>query len=119
MASKILVLGLCALARFAIAHGDHHHEEENTQEPFIGWTKEDLDAKWGTDVSLTMMPLGRCPLMEFHSGDSVASRHSPILSTNGVCSSQKRNMTSLYLVVHSTQRCPTDLALDLAPERYA
>ena len=29
------------------------HEHENTagtQEPFIGWTREDLDAKWGTDV---------------------------------------------------------------------
>ena len=31
------------------------HEQEDlssTQEPFIGWTREDLDAKWGTDVRL-------------------------------------------------------------------
>lgn len=53
MALKTLMLSLCALAHYHVtAHGDHHqHDEvENTNEPFIGWTKEDLDAKWGTDV---------------------------------------------------------------------
>lgn len=49
MALKVVALGLCALSSFAIAHADHHHEEEQVQEPFIGWTREDLDAKWGTD----------------------------------------------------------------------
>lgn len=53
MFTKALLLGLCALTGLANAHGDHHHEEEDTQKPFIGWTREDLDAKWGTDVSPT------------------------------------------------------------------
>jgi agmatinase len=40
------------LLRSAAAH-DHHDEIAHTQEPFIGWTQEDLDAKWGTDVCST------------------------------------------------------------------
>lgn len=48
--TKLITLGLCALAGLSIGHGDHDHEEEHLQEPFIGWTREDLDAKWGTDV---------------------------------------------------------------------
>ncbi|KAK3623221.1 hypothetical protein LTR56_021701 [Elasticomyces elasticus] len=36
-----------ALAALAAAHAGH--EDAGTQEPFVGWTKDDLDAKWGTD----------------------------------------------------------------------
>ena len=35
--------------------GHAHHDTEDPQEPFIGWTREDLDAKWGTDVSIATM----------------------------------------------------------------
>ncbi|KAF2486829.1 arginase family-domain-containing protein [Neohortaea acidophila] len=42
-------LVLCAAAvGLTHAHAGHDHVEDTT-EPFIGWTKEDLDAKWGTD----------------------------------------------------------------------
>ena len=44
-----LIHALLALSGLAIGH----EAEDSTgyQEPFVGWTKEDLDAKWGTDVS--------------------------------------------------------------------
>jgi hypothetical protein len=39
----------------AAAHGQHEHDHVvDTKEPFIGWTQEDLDAKWGTDVCLQL-----------------------------------------------------------------
>ena len=42
---------LQAVATFAALTAAHEHAEHvETQEPFIGWTQEDLDAKWGTDV---------------------------------------------------------------------
>ena len=41
--STLFTVGLVA------AH--EHDEAAGYQEPFVGWTKEDLDAKWGTDVS--------------------------------------------------------------------
>lgn len=47
--TSALVGGLSGLVA---AHG-HHDGLAETQEPFIGWTQEDLDAKWGTDVSPT------------------------------------------------------------------
>lgn len=49
LAAAILASGLL---EFGTAH-DHHETIVNTQEPFIGWTQEDLDAKWGTDVGIT------------------------------------------------------------------
>jgi hypothetical protein len=36
------------LTAAVVAHD--HGDIANTQEPFVGWSKEDLDAKWGTDV---------------------------------------------------------------------
>ncbi|RMX95625.1 hypothetical protein D0868_11629 [Hortaea werneckii] len=33
--------------------GHAHHDTEDPQEPFIGWTREDLDAKWGTDYGFS------------------------------------------------------------------
>ena len=44
-------LAATALAGFVQAHV-HAEAAETQQEPFVGWTKEDLDAKWGTDVGL-------------------------------------------------------------------
>ncbi|SMY20722.1 unnamed protein product [Zymoseptoria tritici ST99CH_1A5] len=46
-----LLASILALSTLTTAHGDHSHdhEPEDPQKPFIGWTKEDLDAKWGTD----------------------------------------------------------------------
>ncbi|EME49276.1 hypothetical protein DOTSEDRAFT_143108 [Dothistroma septosporum NZE10] len=41
-------LAIFAAAALTAAHGNHHVSEE-TQTPFVGWTKDDLDAKWGTD----------------------------------------------------------------------
>jgi hypothetical protein len=39
----------------AAAHGQNEHDHVvDTKEPFIGWTQEDLDAKWGTDVCLPL-----------------------------------------------------------------
>ncbi|KAM0723051.1 hypothetical protein Q7P37_001250 [Cladosporium fusiforme] len=44
LAAAILSGGLSSLV------GAHdHHSEESYAEPFVGWTQEDLDAKWGTD----------------------------------------------------------------------
>lgn len=45
------MLTLGWLSSLASAHA--HAEAADTKEPFVGWTKEDLDAKWGTDVCLT------------------------------------------------------------------
>jgi agmatinase len=37
------------------AHDQHEHDHVvDIKEPFIGWTQEDLDAKWGTDVRLSL-----------------------------------------------------------------
>jgi agmatinase len=49
LAAAVLAGGLLGSAS---AH-DHHDETVNSQEPFVGWTQEDLDAKWGTDVCST------------------------------------------------------------------
>lgn len=49
LAAAVLAGGLL---RSGAAH-EHHDEAVKTQEPFVGWTQEDLDAKWGTDVCLT------------------------------------------------------------------
>lgn len=43
------LLAILAAVTLTGAHG-HHDVEEETQEPLVGWTKDDLDAKWGTDV---------------------------------------------------------------------
>jgi agmatinase len=51
LATAFLASGL---VKFGIAH-DHHEEIIQTQEPFVGWTQEDLDAKWGTDVCSTTL----------------------------------------------------------------
>ncbi|KAK4636821.1 Guanidinobutyrase [Fulvia fulva] len=42
------LLAILAAVTLTGAHG-HHDVEEETQEPLVGWTKDDLDAKWGTD----------------------------------------------------------------------
>lgn len=45
LAAAVFSSGLWSLA------GAHdHHSNEGYAEPFVGWTQEDLDAKWGTDV---------------------------------------------------------------------
>ncbi|KXL44099.1 hypothetical protein M433DRAFT_918 [Acidomyces richmondensis BFW] len=38
---------LFALSRLTASH--KHDETIDSKEPFVGWTKDDLDAKWGTD----------------------------------------------------------------------
>lgn len=53
MASKTLLLGWIACVSLIAAH-EHHRATGDEQQPFIGWTQEDLDAKWGTDVSTTI-----------------------------------------------------------------
>lgn len=45
----MIVLVSLALASVAAAHAGHDHTVDS-QKPFVGWTQEDLDAKWGTDV---------------------------------------------------------------------
>ena len=45
-----LIQVLWAFNALTLAHEDGSNI--GYQEPFVGWTKEDLDAKWGTDVSL-------------------------------------------------------------------
>ncbi|TKA79366.1 hypothetical protein B0A55_02850 [Friedmanniomyces simplex] len=47
MHSLVLAAALTALSGLATAHSGA--EAADTQEPFVGWTKDDLDAKWGTD----------------------------------------------------------------------
>ena len=42
------VLLTCLAYHTALAH--EHDETDAYPEPFVGWTQEDLDAKWGTDV---------------------------------------------------------------------
>lgn len=57
MRSTLTALALAASLRsFAAAHGQHEHDHvADTKEPFIGWTQQDLDAKWGTDVCLPLL----------------------------------------------------------------
>ncbi|CAK4031556.1 related to agmatinase [Lecanosticta acicola] len=45
--SKLLLF--CALAAEVVTAHSHHREAEDLQQPVVGWTREDLDAKWGTD----------------------------------------------------------------------
>lgn len=47
MAAKKLLVVCASLA--GLAASQSHHEAEDKQQPFIGWTQDDLDAKWGTD----------------------------------------------------------------------
>jgi hypothetical protein len=49
MVTRHLVELLLALAALTRAHD--HVDAAGYQEPFIGWTQADLDAKWGTDVN--------------------------------------------------------------------
>ena len=49
MKPLMLCATLLAFFELSIAHDEDHNT--GYQEPFVGWTKEDLDAKWGTDVS--------------------------------------------------------------------
>ena len=44
----LLAAAFASLSGLATAH--IVAETEHTQEPFVGWTQDDLDAKWGTDV---------------------------------------------------------------------
>lgn len=44
-----LLSTLLALSGLIGAH--EHDEAAGYQEPFVGWTQADLDAKWGIDVS--------------------------------------------------------------------
>lgn len=46
---------LFALSRLTASH--KHDETIDSKEPFVGWTKDDLDAKWGTDVSSMLFVL--------------------------------------------------------------
>ncbi|KAH9827096.1 agmatinase, mitochondrial precursor [Teratosphaeria destructans] len=58
-------VAVAAFPGLSAAHGDDGHLEEE-QVPFIGWTREDLDAKWGTDYGFTgistwaHLPHSRC-----------------------------------------------------------
>ena len=49
LAAAVLASGFW---KHTAAHDHHDDGIVNTQEPFIGWTQEDLDAKWGTDVCM-------------------------------------------------------------------
>ena len=51
------------LPRLGLGHV--HHDTEDPQEPFIGWTREDLDAKWGTDVSIANMMLTSIEVLKY------------------------------------------------------
>ncbi|KAF7196443.1 Guanidinobutyrase [Pseudocercospora fuligena] len=46
------LLPFAAYIGLAFAHARHDHQAEE-QQPFVGWTKDDLDAKWGTDWGYT------------------------------------------------------------------
>lgn len=48
------------LFQYLVAAHDHTERPHSPQEPFIGETKEDLDAKWGTDVSLNYNRSSMC-----------------------------------------------------------
>ena len=48
---RLLNLCLTLLAWCEVGTSHESDEAAGYQEPFVGWTKEDLDAKWGTDVS--------------------------------------------------------------------
>jgi hypothetical protein len=56
LAAAVLAGGLLG----SVSAHDHHEETVNKQEPFVGWTQEDLDAKWGTDVCLSTEINGFC-----------------------------------------------------------
>ncbi|KAK0966818.1 hypothetical protein LTR91_016350 [Friedmanniomyces endolithicus] len=51
MLSLVFAAAFATLSRFATAHTAA--ATEHTQEPFVGWTQDDLDAKWGTDWGFT------------------------------------------------------------------
>lgn len=48
------ILALTAAVAGCLLSGVTGHDGHNDgyPEPFVGWTKEDLDAKWGTDVRI-------------------------------------------------------------------
>ena len=83
------------LSSLAAAHS--HAEAEDTLEPFVGWTQEDLDAKWGTDVWSYDPMHDEYPETDpdnVRSGDSAAYQPSP---------------TSLIPAASNTLRLPTTL----------
>jgi len=45
---------LSALLGLTISH--EYDETIDTQQPFVGWTKDDLNAKWGTDERHLIQP---------------------------------------------------------------
>ncbi|KAK3698472.1 hypothetical protein LTR37_016943 [Vermiconidia calcicola] len=47
MRASVTSWAVVALAALVASHEREHVAD--SQEPFVGWTKEDLDAKWGTD----------------------------------------------------------------------
>jgi len=66
MRSTLTAFALASgLTGLVSAHGQHEHDHVvDTKEPFIGWTQEDLDAKWGTDVRLPLsMHIGSLPCL--------------------------------------------------------
>ena len=57
----------------------HEAETEAYQEPFVGWTQEDLDAKWGTDVCHPNNGINDgCLILTDASGVSLAYQPLPI-----------------------------------------
>ena len=52
MIGRALVL-FCSILTPLVSTHSHHGDAEDSQQPFVGWTREDLDAKWGTDWGYT------------------------------------------------------------------
>lgn len=117
------------LSGLAAAHGQHDHDHVvDTKEPFIGWTQEDLDAKWGTDVCLPLqlLNISLSPPLVNHSqqltyikrsGASVASQPLPTSLTPDACNTPKRNTTSPSSAPPSTHQFPTVPVPDSDPEQ--
>ena len=59
MLSLTSLAALLTLSSLTVAHNHDDHPSPSSQEPFVGWTKEDLDAKWGTDVHTYTVELAR------------------------------------------------------------
>lgn len=85
---------LAALVGFAAAHAGHNHGEKYQQKKFVGETKE--DCQYGLHCAHAMANLDEWTQNGVKNGASLASTHSPISLTQGVCKTLTKNMISPY-----------------------
>ena len=101
-------IAVAASAACVSSHATHHVDEQAFSQERL----DELERKWGTDVSYFFTSV-RIRLTSALSGGSLVSRPSPTYRTRAACRTQRRHTISPSLVLPSIPPCLTDLELDL------